>query len=102
MHFRNVQHTPNSATAGNQKNKSGELPQSSRRKNPKSNIQSKLMTPQHRKNKIAELEQWLRDNPNHANRTIIETDLRKLKEQQLGRTYERDTFDLRNHNFHSK
>jgi hypothetical protein len=59
------------------------------------------MTPQHRKNKITELEQWLRDNPNHANRTIIETDLRKLKEEQLGRTYERDTFDLREHNFYS-
>jgi hypothetical protein len=59
------------------------------------------MTPQHRKNKIAELEQWLRDNPNHANRTIIETDLRKLKDQQQGRTFERDTFDLRNHNFHA-
>ncbi len=57
------------------------------------------MTPQHRKNKIAELEQWLRDNPNHANRTTIETDLRKLKETCDGRTYERDTFDFRNHNF---
>jgi hypothetical protein len=59
------------------------------------------MTPQQRKNKIAELEQWLRDNPNHANRTIIETDLRKLTEAQHGRSYERDTFDLRPHNFHS-
>ncbi|RTY64384.1 hypothetical protein EKL95_14490 [Flavobacterium sp. LB2P53] len=59
------------------------------------------MTPQHRKNKIAELEQWLRDNPNHANRTIIETDLRKLTEQQQGRTYERDTFDLRNYNIYN-
>jgi hypothetical protein len=59
------------------------------------------MTPQQRKNKIAELEQWLRDNPNHANRTIIETDLRKLTEQQQGRTYERDTFDLRNYNFYN-
>lgn len=60
------------------------------------------MTPQQCKNKIAELEQWLRDNPNHTNRTLIETDLRKLKEQPQGRTYERDTFDLRNHNFNSQ
>lgn len=59
------------------------------------------MTPQQKKNKIAELEQWLIDNPNHENRTIIETDLRKLKEAEHSRTYERDTFDLRNHNFHS-
>lgn len=59
------------------------------------------MTPQQRKNKIAELEQWLRDNPNHDNRTMIETDLRKLKEKQIGRTYERDTFDLREHQFYT-
>jgi len=57
------------------------------------------MTPQQTKNKIAELEQWLIDNPNHENRTIIETDLRKVKES-IPRTYERDTFDLREHNFH--
>ena len=58
------------------------------------------MTPQHRKNKIAELEQWLRDNPNHEMRTTIESDLRNLKESdKQTRTYERDTFDLRNHNF---
>lgn len=60
------------------------------------------MTKQQQKNKIAELEQWLRDNPNHENRTMIETDLRKLTEQQHGRTYERDTFDLREHNFQSQ
>lgn len=59
------------------------------------------MTPQQRKNKIVELEQWLRDNPNHTNRTTIETDLRKLKEPQQGRTYERDTFDLRNCNIYN-
>lgn len=59
------------------------------------------MTPQQRTNKIAELEQWLRDNPNHENRTIIETDLRKLKEESIPRTYERDTFDLREHNFYN-
>ena len=58
------------------------------------------MTPQQRKNKIAELEQWLRDNPNHEMRTTIESDLRNLKESDTPtRTFERDTFDLRNHNF---
>jgi hypothetical protein len=56
------------------------------------------MTPQQHKNRTAELEQWLKDNPNHPNRTIIETDLRKLTEE---RTYERDTFDIREHNFHN-
>jgi hypothetical protein len=58
------------------------------------------MTPQQTKNKIAELEQWLRDNPSHhPNRPLIESDLRKLEEEQVSRTYERDTFDLLNHNF---
>lgn len=60
------------------------------------------MTPQQRSNKIAELEQWLRDNPNHENRTIIESDLRKLKEENIPRTYERDTFDLREHQFYPR
>jgi hypothetical protein len=59
------------------------------------------MTPQQQANKIAELEQWLRDNPNHENRTIIEKDLRKLREQSTPRTHERDTFDLREHNFYN-
>ncbi len=59
------------------------------------------MTPQQIQNKIADLEQWLRDNPNHENRTTIETDLRKLKEQTNHRTHERDTFDLREHNFYN-
>ena len=58
------------------------------------------MTPQHRKNKIAELERWLRDNPNHENRTTIETDLRKLKEAQNERPIERDTFDIRELNIY--
>jgi hypothetical protein len=59
-----------------------------------------METPQQRKNKIAELEQWLRDNPNHEMRTTIESDLRNLKDRNTAkRTYERDTFDLRNHNF---
>jgi hypothetical protein len=59
------------------------------------------MTPQQQANKIAELEQWLRDNPNHDNRTIIEKDLRKLREEATSRTYEQDTFDLRDHNFYN-
>jgi hypothetical protein len=59
------------------------------------------MTPQQQANKIAELEQWLKDNPNHENRTIIEKDLRKLREQFTPRTHERDTFDLREHNFYN-
>jgi hypothetical protein len=58
------------------------------------------MTPQHRSNKIAELEQWLRDNPNHDNRTVIETDLRKIKEQEDSWPVERDTFDLRELNLY--
>jgi hypothetical protein len=59
------------------------------------------MTPQQQANKIAELEQWLRDNPNHDNRTIIEKDLRKLREEATSRTHEQDTFDLRDHNFYN-
>ncbi len=39
------------------------------------------MTKQQIKNKISDLEQWLTDNPNHSNRTLIETDLRRLKDQ---------------------
>lgn len=41
------------------------------------------MTQQQIKNKIATLEEWLRDNPNHPNHTIIEGDLRKLKEELI-------------------
>lgn len=59
------------------------------------------MTPQQQANKIAELEQWLRDNPNHDNRTIIEKDLRKLREEASSRTYEQDTFDFRDHKFYN-
>jgi len=44
------------------------------------------MTSQQRKNKIAELSQWLTDNPNHPNRTVIQADLRRLTDQQLGKT----------------
>lgn len=39
------------------------------------------MTAQQITNKIATLEQWLRDNPNHANRSLIEKDLRELKQK---------------------
>lgn len=60
------------------------------------------MSPQQLQNKISVLEEWLRDNPNHENRTIIETDLRKLNEQSIPRTFERDTFDVREHNFSHK
>jgi len=49
-------------------------------------------------NKITELEQWLQDNPNHPDRTTVETDLRHLKESV---PVERDTFDLREHNFYN-
>lgn len=59
------------------------------------------MTAQQIANKISELEQWLQDNPNHVNRTIIESDLRKLKQQAIPRTFERDTFDFREHKFHN-
>ena len=45
------------------------------------------MTPQQIKNKIAELEQWLRDNPNHTNRTLIESDLRNLKTKQIDKNF---------------
>lgn len=44
---------------------------------------STKMTTQQIKNKIAELEQWLQDNPNHTNRTLIETDLRNLRSKQI-------------------
>lgn len=47
--------------------------------------------------RIADLERWLEANPNHPDRTTIESDLRKLRDQE--RTYERDTFDIINHNF---
>ena len=59
------------------------------------------MTPQQVTTKIAELELWLMENPHNENRTIIESDLRKLKESQENRTYERDTFDLSNYNLYN-
>lgn len=36
------------------------------------------MTRKQIQNKIAELEQWLKDNPNHPNRVTVESDLRTL------------------------
>ena len=52
--------------------------------------------------KIKDLENWLKQFPaDHPMRSVIETDLRKLKEQQQSRTYERDTFDLRNYNIYN-
>jgi len=41
------------------------------------------MTPQQLKNKRAELEQWLIDNPNHTNRIEILSDLRKVIDKLL-------------------
>ncbi|PWA10941.1 hypothetical protein [Flavobacterium laiguense] len=53
------------------------------------------------KNKIGTLEKWLKENPNHPNRTTIETDLRTLKEEQIDIPLERDTFDLREQNINN-
>jgi hypothetical protein len=44
------------------------------------------MTPQQIINKISELEQWLRDNPNHENQYLIQKDLRNLREKQASKT----------------
>lgn len=58
------------------------------------------------KNRIAELEFWLQDNhPEHMAVETIQADLRKAKEElaelENTRPYERDTFDIREHNFNS-
>ena len=58
-------------------------------------------------NKITELEQWLIDNHSeHCSRPQIEADLRKVKSElealQNDRTFERDTFDIREHQFNSQ
>lgn len=52
----------------------------------------------------AQLEDWLKAHPaDHPMRPTIEADLRnKLKEAQNERPIERDTFDLREHNFHNQ
>jgi hypothetical protein len=62
------------------------------------------MSKQQLKNKIADLKQWLTDNsPEHEARPSIEADLRRaideLNSLSNHRTFERDTFDLREHNF---
>jgi hypothetical protein len=41
------------------------------------------MTTQQLKNKKAELEQWLIDNPNHPNQLEIQRDLRKIIDQLI-------------------
>ena len=56
--------------------------------------------------KIAELEQWLTEHhPEDQQRPLIDADLRRLRQElhdlENPRTYERDTFDLSNHNFHN-
>lgn len=48
------------------------------------------MTSQQRKNKISELELWLRDNPNHSDRATVQSDLRRLNAEQIGKPKERD------------
>lgn len=51
--------------------------------------------------KIAQLEDWLKKFPaDHPMRPVVEADLIKVKEADFERPIERDTFDLRNHNFH--
>lgn len=50
--------------------------------------------------RILVLEQWLRDNPDHDNRPLIEADLRKIQEEKPSSPVERDTYDLREHNFY--
>ena len=63
-----------------------------------------MPTKQQLVNKIAELEQWLIDNHSeHIARPQIEADLRKAKQElaQLdSRTIERDTFNIREHQFY--
>ncbi len=41
------------------------------------------MTPQQIKNKIQELEHWLEYNHSHPNRTTIEGDLRRLRDELI-------------------
>lgn len=58
------------------------------------------------KTRIAELESWLKFNHSeHLGVSTIQADLRKaiqeLAELENPRTYERDTFDIRDHNFNT-
>lgn len=56
------------------------------------------------KTKIATLEKWLTEHhPEDLQRPIIDADVRQARQDLFDlinpRTYERDTFDLRDHNF---
>jgi len=58
------------------------------------------------KTRIAELEFWLLDNhPEHIAVETIHADLRKAKQEleelENPRTYERDTFDIREHDINT-
>lgn len=58
------------------------------------------------KTRIAELESWLKSNhPEHIAVESIQFDLRKAKQElaelENSRTYERDTFDIREHDFNT-
>ena len=54
--------------------------------------------------KIATLEKWLSEHhPKDLQRPVIDADLRQARQNlhdlENPRTYERDTFDIRDHNF---
>ena len=58
------------------------------------------------KTRIAQLESWLSDiHPEHMGVASIQADLRKAKQElaelENPRTYERDTFDIREHDFNT-
>lgn len=49
------------------------------------------MTKKQLKNKIEDLEQWLRDNStHHESRPLIESDLRRFKQQLIDKEYDED------------
>lgn len=51
--------------------------------------------------KITQLEDWQKKFPaDHPMRPVVEADLRKAKEAKSDHPIERDTFDLREHNFY--
>ena len=65
------------------------------------------MTQQLLIDKIGTLEKWLTEHHSEdLQRPLIDADLRRLRQElhdlENPRTYERDTFDLREHNFHSE
>ena len=52
--------------------------------------------------KITQLEDWLKKFPHdHPMRPVVEADLRKAKEAEINQPIERDTLDLREHNFYN-